>query len=539
MAAEVHTAAVERGMMYDLLIKEARIVDGTGAPFFSGDLGVIGDHIAQVGRLKGKARRVVAAAGQVLAPGFIDIHSHSDSAYLVNPLGESKVRQGVTTEVMGQCGFSLAPVSGLAVDELQKELREYGLELSWRRMGEYLERLREVRPAVNLATVVGHGTIRGSVMSHEPRPPTGEELERMRRLLRDALAEGAFGLSTGLIYPPGAFAQTEELVALARELAPFGGIYFTHMRNEGDRLLEAIGEAVRIGEEAGVPVEIAHLKVGGEKNWGKGKEALSAIWEARGRGVDVTCDQYPYTATSTGLSSILPRWAHAGGPEQLLARLQDPETRACLAAECVPSQDAWSGWERVLISSVKTETNKKWEGKNLAEIAQGRAQTPIEAAFDLLVEEELKVDMIRFGLSEDDVRTIMRHPWVMVGSDGSALAPYGILGKGKPHPRNYGTFPRVLGHYVREEGVLGLETAVSKMTGLPAWRLGLWDRGLLRPGFWADLVLFDPERIRDMATFADPHRYPEGIELVVVNGVVTVEGGEHTGARAGQVLLHS
>lgn len=517
--------------MYDLLIKGARVVDGTGAPFFWGDLGVARGRIAGVGRLDGKARRVVRARGLVLAPGFIDIHSHSDIAYLVNPLGESKVRQGVTTEVIGQCGFSLAPVAGPAVKEIERKLSEYGLELSWRGMGEYLERLREARPAVNLAPVAGHGTVRGSVLGYEPRPPTGEELDGMCRLLREALAEGAFGLSTGLIYPPGSFARTEELIALARELVPLGGIYFTHLRNEGGRLFEAIEEAVRIGEEAGVPVHIAHLKAGGEGNWGKGEEALSRVLQARARGVDVTCDQYPYTASSTGLVSILPDWAQAGGSEELLARLQDPGYRARLAAGCVVSD-----WERILISSVKTEANKRWEGNSLAEIARGRGKTPLEAALDLLVEEELQVDMIRFGLSEEDVRTIMRHPWVMVGSDGSALAPYGPLGRGKPHPRNYGTFPRVLGHYVREEGVLELEAAVHKMTGLPAWRLGLWARGLLRPGFWADLVLFDPEGIRDLATYTDPHRYPEGIELVVVNGVVTVEAGEHTGARAGQVL---
>jgi len=524
--------------MFDLLIVDARIVDGTGAPYFYGDVGVVGDRIAAVGRLSGQlARRTVVAAGRVLTPGFIDIHSHSDVSYLINPLGESKVRQGVTLEVAGQCGWSVAPLEGAAVEEIRKDLEaEDGVEIRWRTMGEYLACLEEARPSVNLAVVAGHGTIRGSAMGYDDRPPTAEEARRMRLLLRQALAEGAFGLSTGLIYPPGSYATTEEIIDLARELVPAGGIYFTHMRNEGARLLEAVAEAIRIGEEAGVPVHIAHHKVGGEKNWGKVKDSLRMIEEARARGVDVTCDQYPYTASSTGLASIVPQWAHDGGSEKLLARLRDPDTRRRLAAECVDAEDPWSGWDKLLISSVRTEANKKYEGKNLAEIARERGQDPIEAAFDLLIEEELAVGMVRFGMSEEDVRTVMQHPWVMVGSDGSALAPYGRLGRGKPHPRNYGTFARVLGRYVREEKVLGLEMAVRKMTGLPAWRLRLWDRGLLRLGFYADLVLFDPDRVVDRATFTDPHRYPDGVDLVVVNGTVTVDGGEHTGARAGRVL---
>jgi len=524
--------------MYDLLIMDARIVDGTGAPYFYGDLGVSGDRITAVGRLSGQlARRTVVAEGRVLAPGFIDIHSHSDASYMINPLGESKVRQGVTLEVMGQCGWSLAPLEGPAVDEIKKDLEaEDEVEIRWRTMGEYLACLEEAGPSVNLAVVAGHGTIRGSAMGYDDRPPSEEEARRMRLLLRQALAEGAFGLSTGLIYPPGSYAATEEIIDLARELARAGGVYFTHMRNEGACLLEAVAEAIRIGEEAGVPVQIAHHKVGGEKNWGKVKESLRMIEEARARGVDVTGDQYPYTASSTGLASIVPQWAHDGGSEKLLERLRDPATRRRLVAECVDGQDSWSGWDKLLISSVKTEANKKYEGKSLTEVARERGQDPVEAAFDLLIEEELAVGMVRFGMSEEDVRTVMQHPWVMVGSDGSALAPYGRLGRGKPHPRNYGTFPRVLGRYVREEKVLGLEMAVRKMTGLPAWRLRLWDRGLLRPGCHADVVLFDPDRVVDRATFTDPHQYPDGIDLVVVNGTVTVEYGEHTGARAGRVL---
>ncbi|HHY93847.1 MAG TPA: amidohydrolase family protein [Firmicutes bacterium] len=285
-----------------------------------------------------------------------------------------------------------------------------------------------------------------------------------------------------------------------------------------------------------MPVEIAHHKAGGEKNWGKVRDSLRLIADARAQGVDVTADQYPYTASSTGLSSIVPQWAHDGGSEKLLGRLRDPETRTRLQRECEQAEDPWSSWDRLLISSVKTEANRKFEGKDLAQIARERGQDPVTAAFDLLVEEELAVGMVRFGMSEDDVKLVMSHPWVMVGSDGSALAPYGRLGKGKPHPRNYGTFPRVLGNYVREEKVLPLERAVAKMTGMPAWRLRLWDRGLLRPGYRADLVVFDPDRIADRATFTDPHQYPQGIDLVVINGQVTVEAGEHTGARAGQVL---
>lgn len=524
--------------MYDLLVRGGRIVDGTGAPYFHGDVGVVEGIISAVGDLGGSlARRTVMAEGRVVTPGFIDIHSHSDSSYFVNPLGESKVRQGVTLEVMGQCGWSLAPVGGPAVAELEKELAEEdGTEIRWRTMGEYLTCLEESRPSVNLAVLVGHGTLRGSVVGYEDRPPTADEIREMQRRLQQALGEGAFGYSTGLIYPPSSYARTEELVALARAMAPQGGIYFTHMRNEGERLLEAVTEAIRIGREGGVPVEIAHHKAGGEKNWGKVKDSLRLIADARTQGVDVTADQYPYTASSTGLSSIVPQWAHDGGSEKLLGRLRDPETRARLQRECEQAEDPWSSWDRLLISSVKTEANRKFEGKDLAQIARERGQDPVTAAFDLLIEEELAVGMVRFGMSEDDVKLVMSHPWVMVGSDGSALAPYGRLGKGKPHPRNYGTFPRVLGNYVREEKVLPLERAVAKMTGMPAWRLRLWDRGLLRPGYRADLVVFDPDRIADRATFTDPHQYPQGIDLVVINGQVTVEAGEHTGARAGQVL---
>lgn len=524
--------------MFDLLFTDARIVDGSGAPYFHGDLGVVGDRVAAVGRLSGQlARRTVPAAGRVLSPGFIDIHSHSDASYLINPLGESKVRQGVTLEVVGQCGWSLAPLEGTAVEEIKKDLEaDEGVEIRWRTLGEYLGCLEEARPSVNLAVVAGHGTIRGAAVGYEDRAPTAAEAERMRLLLRQALAEGAWGLSTGLIYPPGSYATTGEIIDLARELVPVGGVYFTHVRDEGARLLEAVVEAIQIGQEAGVPVQIAHHKAGGEENWGRVKDSLRLIEEARARGVDVTCDQYPYTASSTGLSTILPRWAHDGGSERLLARLRDPTTRQRLAAECAANGDSWGGWDKLLISSVRTEANKKYEGKSLAEIARERGQEPVEAALDLLLEEELAVGMVRFGMNEEDVRTVMRHPWVMVASDGSALAPYGRLARGKPHPRNYGTFARVLGRYVREQGVLRLETAICKMTGLPAWRLRLWDRGLLRPGCHADLVLFDPERVGDRATFADPHRYPDGIDMVVVNGTVTVEGGHHTGARAGRVL---
>ncbi|MCL4424581.1 MAG: D-aminoacylase [Firmicutes bacterium] len=525
--------------MFDLLIKGGRLVDGTGNPWVTGDLGIKAGRIAALGRLeKAPAARVIDASELVVSPGFIDIHSHSDTELLVNPRAESKIRQGVTTEVTGNCGFSLAPLGPEGLERVRAELEGYGLELTWETMGGYLAALEQRGIALNVAALLGHGTVRRSVMGYERRRPTTVERQRMQEMVAQAMAEGAFGISTGLIYPPGSFSETEELVELSRVVAEKGGFYASHLRDEGDRLLEAVTEALEIGRRAGIPVELSHHKAVGQANWGKVKDSLRMIDEARAGGLDVTADQYPYVATATGLGSIVPDWAHEGGGKRLLERLQHEDTRRRLAAEVEAVQVRKGGWDKILVPSVKTEKNRRFIGLDLAEIARRRGQVPVEAAFDLLMEEELEVGMIRFGMSEEDVKEVLSHPAVAVGSDGSALAPYGRLGEGKPHPRNYGTFPRVLGKYVREEGVISLEEAVRKMTSLPARRLGLWERGLLRPGFWADITLFEPGAVADRATFADPHQYPAGIPYVLVNGEVVIEKGEHTGALPGRALRH-
>lgn len=517
--------------MYDLLFKDARIFDGTGSPWFRGDLAVQGRRIAAVGKLDGAAaKRVIAADGLALAPGFIDIHSHSDTSILVNPGAESKIRQGVTTEVVGQCGASAAPLVGRAREDNEPEPGEEELPISWGSMAEYMDAVDRKGVAVNIAPLIGHGQIRRCVMGYDRRPPTEDELRAMERLVAESMEAGAFGLTTGLIYPPGCYGDTDEVVALAKVVAGYGGIYMSHIRNEEAGLLAAVEEAIDIGRRAGLPVQISHHKACDQANWGRVKDSLALIEAARREGIDVTADQYPYIATATGLSSIVPDWAHEGGPQALVARLGDPETRARLRREVDAYQRA-RGWDKIYVSSARG--HRECEGKNLVEIGQSMGKEPVDAAFDLLIDTGATAGMVRFAMCEEDVATVMRYPGTMIGSDSSAISPDR---GGVPHPRTYGTFPRVLGRYVRELKVLTLEDAVRKMTGLPAWRLGLWDRGLIRPGYAADLVLFDPDVIADQATFSDPHRFPVGIKVVVVNGAVTVEDGEQGSTRAGLCL---
>ncbi|MGY4706567.1 N-acyl-D-amino-acid deacylase family protein [Candidatus Bipolaricaulota sp. J31] len=530
-------------MTFDTVIADVRIVDGTGSPWFHGWIGIKDGRIVKVGRgSPGKGHQTLKGRGLVACPGFIDIHGHSDLTLLLNPTAESKVHQGVTTEVIGNCGYSLAPLTERSLKELRATAGRLGQEVSWdwRGFGEYLARLG--RTSLNVAPLVGHGTVRLAVLGPEDRDPTPEELAEMERLVNMAMEEGAFGLSTGLIYPPGCFAGTEELTALARAARRHSGLYSTHIRGEGDTLVEAVREAIRIGEEAGVRVQISHHKAVGERNWEKVKETLRLMEEARARGVDVACDVYPYHASSTTLTACFPPWAHRGGLEELLRRLGDPAAREEIRRSIF--EDAgWENflrqghWENILISGVRTERNRDLVGKSLQEIARLRSEDPFDALCDLVLEEEGDVSMVVFEISPEDVRHVLGHRLSCVGSDGLCLSPQGPLGEGKPHPRSYGTFPRVLAKYVREEGLFPLEEAIRKMTSLPARRIGLWDRGLIAPGFAADIVVFDPERVADQATFEEPHRFPVGIEHVLVNGEPVVERGEHTGAMPGRVLV--
>jgi len=530
--------------MFDVIIRKGRVIDGAGNPWFLADVGVKDGKILKIGSLKSEdAERVIDAEGCIVSPGFIDMHSHSDFAPLINPYMVSKVRQGVTTEVVGNCGFSAAPLNDFLREEILKTspmLREANVELDWSTMDGYMKRVERNGVSLNVAPLVGHGNIRSLVLQFEKRKPTGKELDEMRLILAQAMGEGAFGMSTGLIYPPGCYAGTEEIVELCKVVAGFGGLYSSHIRGEEIQLLESVEEAIEIGEKARVSVEISHHKAAGKRNWGKVRKSLKMIEEARSRGVDVTCDVYPYTAGSFGLDSVLPPHAHEGGVEKLIERLQSPEVRDKLKEEMMKGVGGWHsmaevvGWENIMIAYCKGHPG--YEGKMISEIAKEKNLDSFDFVFDLIVEETASVSVVLFSMSEDDVRTVLKSSFSMMGSDSSARATYGILSVGKPHPRTYGTFPRVLGKYVREEKILTLQEAVRKMASFPAQKLGLKDRGLIREGMLADITIFNPDKVIDKATFTDPHQYPEGIEYVIVNGKIVIEKGEHTKEMSGNVL---
>jgi N-acyl-D-amino-acid deacylase len=519
--------------MYDLIIKGGRIVDGAGNPWYNGDVAVTKDRISAVRRGEGKTRETIDATGLVVAPGFIDAHSHGDLVLISEPEARIKIMQGITTEIVGQDGLGEAPLIDETVDMWRRYLSglngnpDIGWE--WRSFGDYLTRLESARPSVNVASLVGHGNIRLAAMGMEDRKPTKTELENMKKLLDKSLSEGGIGLSTGLIYPPCVYSDASELTELCKVVAAHRGVFVVHMRNEGDKLLDSIDEVVSVGRGSGAPVHISHFKTNGRKNWGKAPQAVGRVEEARRTGVDVTFDQYPYTAGSTFLGSLLPPWAHEGGLDKLLTRLKDKPTRTKLVSYLKSGRDEGSPneWDRILITNVKTNKNKRFEGMYISQIAEELGKKPVEAVLDLVLEEENSVTMATFTMDEGDVRTIMRSTLGMVCTDGIVL--------GKPHPRAYGSFPRVSGRYVRE-GVLRLEEAIRKMTSYTAQTHGLTDRGILRPGLVADITIFDPEVIEDTATFENPIQHPRGLEYVIVNGVVTVEHGKHNGARAGRIL---
>jgi N-acyl-D-amino-acid deacylase len=491
---------------YDLLIRGGRLIDGTGAPARAADLAVAGGRIAALGTIEGEAAAVIDAAGLVVCPGFIDVHSHDDVALINVPGLDFKAAQGVTTVVCGNCGAGAAPAN----ERLQQFYRRgvEGIlgpveEFRWRSLGEFYQAVRAAQPTVNAAFLVPHGALRVAAMGWENRPPSDAELAAMKELLAEGMAAGAVGMSTGLIYPPGAFAETKELIELATVVAQYGGIYASHIRNEAAHLLEAVREAIRIGEETGLPVQISHHKASGPANWGMTEQSLPIIDEARARGLDVTIDAYPYTAASTALAAIAPRGR--------LAERMDPHD--------------------VMVASVKHQ--HQYEGKRLDEIASMMDLPVEEATSRLLREEENSPVAVMFIMEEGDVRRVLQHHTCMIGSDGIPSPT------GKPHPRLYGTFPRVLGRYVRDEGLLSLEEAVRRMTSLPARTFRLADRGELREGAWADLVVFDPDSIADTATYEEPRQYPRGIATVIVNGQVVVEGGRPHQRPAGQVLSRS
>jgi N-acyl-D-amino-acid deacylase len=517
----------------ELVLRGAVLADGSGGPLRAADVAVSGGRITAVGVVQETGLQELDLRGLVLAPGFIDIHSHADLNLLVEPRAESRIRQGVTLEVVGQDGSSILWSEAEARRRAERYRSAYGVEMGFRDLGGFLDHLDRNPAAVNVASMVGQGTLRGFVVGFDDRPATPAEVDRMRGMVREALAQGAVGLSSGLEYTPGGFASRDEVAALARELAGSGYPYASHIRNEDDTLLSAVEEALQVGRMAGVPVQVAHLKAQGRRNYWKAEVALSMIEAARADGLDAHFDRYPYVAYATGLTNLFPSWAREGGTRTFLRRLDDPASADRIQAFARDKVALLGDWDAVQISATGAST--AWaRGRRLGELARERGEDPYELALTLLRAGDGSIGMIGFGMSEENTERILAHHLGMVCSDGGAFAPYGPLSGGSPHPRGYGTFPRLLGRYVRERGVLSLEAAVHKITGMPAAKLGLTDRGIVRRGAVADLVAFDPDTVQDRATFESPHRYPAGIVHVLVNGEITIRNEEQTGVLAGR-----
>ena len=519
--------------MFDLLITGGQVLDGRGTPAVRADVGIEGDRIAEMGDLSAaEAKASVRADGRYVCPGFVDVHSHSDAYLLIEPSAPSKILQGVTTEVAGNCGASAAPRVGRYL--MPSDWREKKYPGPWSSVTDYRRLLDQAKPAVNVVLLIGHNSIRAGVMGYEGRAASASEVRKMADLLVQSLDEGGAGFSTGLIYPPGMFAAPDEIVALARVAAGRGKIYTSHMRSEGTRLLEALDEAIGIGRQAGVRVQVSHLKTSGRKNWHLVDAALDRIRHAREEGIEVAADRYPYTAASTDLDVVLPDWASEGGRDAVLARLRDPATRKRIREGLLASRDA-SYWSSILVGSTHHPDNKRFQGMPLLEVGKALSMEPVDALLYLVDSDELHTGGIFFGMSEENMWKILAEPWVMIGSDASIRAPTGPLGADHPHPRAYGAFPRFL-RAALDGKTVALPEAVRKMTSLPASQFRLKDRGVLTAGTMADVVVFDPTRVRDTSTFAQPHQFAEGIKTVVVNGVVTVRDGRLTGERGGAFL---
>ena len=528
---------------FDIVIVNGHIIDGTGSPWYSADVGILDGKIAAIGNLSGAARKqTIDAQGKVVAPGFIDMLGQSELTILVDPRLPSKIYQGITTEVTGE-GSSVAPVNDTILQIDHAVYEHYHITPDWRTFRQYFIRLQKQGIGINLASYVGATQVRRMVLGDDDKQPTPEQLDQMKELVRQAMRDGTVGLSTSLEYPPAPYATTGELIALASEASKFGGIYATHMRNESDAVLPALDEALRIGTEAHIPVEIWHIKVAGKENWGRMPEVVAKINAARANGIDVSANTYAYTAWSNGLSAFIPPWAHDGGDTKLIERLQDPVTRARIRKDLLTPSQSWDnewqeipGPEAVEIAVVQNPKLLSLQGKTLADIAKLWNKDPMDALFDLLIEDKAFTSVVVFGMSEPDVVLALQQPWVSIDNDNEGTSPEGILGQEHPHPRAYGTFPRILRKYVREEKKLSLEDAIRKFSALPAQRMRFTDRGVLKAAMWADVVIFDPATIRDLATYVNPNQLSQGMEYVLVNGVPVIAQGKMTGARPGKVL---
>ena len=539
-------ATSESSQGFDIVITNGHIIDGTGSPWYSGDLGIWDGKIVAIGNLAAAPRkRTIDARGMVVAPGFIDMLGQSELTILVDPRLPSKVFQGITTEITGE-GGSAAPLNDAMIQADRSSYEHLKITPDWRTLRQYFVRLEKQGMGINLATYIVATQVRRMVLGDADLQPTAQQLEQMKALVRDAMKDGAVGVSTSLEYAPAPYAKTEELIALAGEASKFGDIYATHMRNEGDAVLTAIDETLRIGREAHIPVEIWHIKVAGKNNWGHMPDVVAKINSARSHGMDITADTYAYTAWFNSMSAFIPPWAHDGGDAKLIDRLKDPATRARIRKDMLTPSKEWDnewqeipGPEAVMIGVVQNPKLMPMQGKRLTEVAKIWNKDPMDALFDLLIEDNAFTNVAVFGMSEPDVVLALQQPWVAIDNDSSGASPEGILGQEHPHPRAYGTFPRILRKYVREEKKLTLEDAIRKFSALPAQRMRLADRGVLKAGMWADVVIFDPASVRDMADFENPNQLSQGMEFVLVNGVPVIEQGKMTGALPGKVLRGS
>jgi N-acyl-D-amino-acid deacylase len=542
-AASLLWAQMPPSAPFDVVITKGHIIDGTGSPWYSGDIGIRSGKIAAIGNLKDFPRsRTIDAEGKVVAPGFIDMLGQSELTILVDPRLPSKIYQGITTEITGE-GGSAAPLNDGIIQADRAGYDHYHLNPDWKTFRQYFSRLEKQGMGINLASYVGATQVRRMILGDDNKQPTPEQLEQMKDLLRQAMQDGTVGISTALEYAPAPYAKTDELIALATEASKFGGIYATHMRNEGDAIIPAIDEALQIASKANIPVEIWHLKVAGKENWGHMPEVVGKINAARAQGIDVSANTYAYTAWFNDMSAFVPPWAHDGGSAKLIERLKDAAMRTRIRKDLMtPSKDWDNEWqeipgpEAVLIGIVQNPELLPLQGKTLAEVAKIWNQDPMDALFDLLIQDKASTGVAVFGMSEPDVALALEQPWVSIDNDSSGASPEGILGREHPHPRAYGTFPRILRKYVREEKKLTLQDAIRKFSALPAQRMRLTDRGVLKTGMWADIVVFDPATVHDVATFENPNQLSQGMAYVLVNGVPVIDNAKMTGALPGKVL---